>query len=96
MNKESRKLERIFKGVANYRRIEILYLVKNQPGITLAGLSESLKCNLKTLSEHSRKLVYSGLIYKKYQGRQVAHFLSPYGEMIVKHLDQIINKITNS
>jgi predicted transcriptional regulator len=82
--KNSRQLERIFKGIANHRRIAILLLIKNNPGMSLLEISNTLKCNIKTISEHIRKLVISGLVNKKYQGRMVIHNLSPYGEKVIK------------
>lgn len=84
--KDSQKLERIFKGVANHRRIDILNLISKNPGITLDGIAETLDCNFKTISEHSRRLVAAGLINKKYLGKSVTHNLSPYGEKIHKIL----------
>lgn len=79
--KTAKQLERHFKGVANHRRIDILRLIAENEGISLEDVAESLRCNIKTVSEHTRKLVQAGLINKEYQGRAVAHFLSPYGRI---------------
>ena len=84
--KTAKQLERVFKGVANHRRIEIVTLIDKNPGITLFQISERLKSNFKTISEHIRKLVIAGLVDKKYLGRNVAHLLSPYGQKIIKIL----------
>ncbi len=84
--KTSRQLERHFKGVANHRRIDILLIVNNSQGISLDGIAVRLKGNFKTISEHTRKLVQSGLINKKYKGTTVTHFLSPYGQTFVKFI----------
>jgi len=84
--KKSRHLERIFKGVANHWRVEIIFLIKKNPGITLEEISEKLKGNLRTISEHSKKLVNAGLVRKKYQGLFVKHTLSPYGEKMVEFI----------
>ncbi|KKT01250.1 MAG: hypothetical protein UV76_C0001G0008 [Candidatus Nomurabacteria bacterium GW2011_GWA2_43_15] len=51
--KTAKQLERHFKGVANHRRIAILLLVAKNPSITLESISESLDCNIKTISEHT-------------------------------------------
>ena len=77
--KSSKDLEKHFKGLANHRRLDILFLVYKNPGITVDGISEKLDCNFKTISEHTRKLVQAGLVDKKYHGKAVAHVLSPYG-----------------
>ncbi len=81
--KTSKQLERHIKGIANHRRIEILFLVNAVQGITLDEISTELKCNFKTISEHTKKLVLAGLLNKKYQGRKVAHYLSPYGRKLL-------------
>ena len=82
--KDSRKLERIFKGMSNHWRIEILLIVKKNPNISLLNIAQKLNANMKTISEHTKKLVIAGLIKKKYSSREVMHSLSPYGEKIFK------------
>lgn len=84
--KTPRQMEGHMKGVANHRRIEILFLVADSKGIILEEIAEKLRLNLKTASEHTRRLVQAGLIRKNYKGRQVAHELSPYGKTIQKFL----------
>jgi len=84
--KTAKQMERHLKGVANHRRIEILFLVARERGISVEGISDNLHCNFKTISEHIRKLVQAGLIEKKHQGRLVTHRLSPYGRVFVSFL----------
>ena len=81
--KTARQLERHFKGVANHWRIDILLLVANNEGIVLDVIAKTLGGNFKTIAEHIRRLVHAGLVDKKYQGRQVAHSLSPYGKKMI-------------
>ncbi len=78
--KTPKQLERYFKGAANHRRIAILFAVEKNDGITVEGIADELETNFKTTSQHTRSLVQAGLLNKKYQGRQVAHSLSPYGK----------------
>ena len=82
MRKTPKQLERHLKGVANHRRIEIVQILARQEGMTLDAIAEYLQCNIKTISEHTRKLVYAGLVDKRYKGRAVSHTLSPYGRVI--------------
>jgi len=84
--KTAKQMERHFKGLANHWRISILILVGKKSGITLDGIVGELNANFKTISEHTRKLVQSGLLNKKYQGRNVVHSLSPYGEKLVEFI----------
>jgi len=90
--KTSRQLERHFKGIANHRRLDILFLIKSFEGITLDEISQKLRCNLKTVSEHTRRLVQAGLVGKKYAGRSVKHSLTPYGKIF----SNFINTFSNS
>jgi len=77
-------MERHFKGIANHRRLEILLLIDKNNGITLEGIVEALNGNVKTISEHTRRLVQAGLVNKEYRGRTVIHSLSPYGKLFSK------------
>jgi len=86
VRKTSRQLERHLKGVANHRRIDILFLIAEHNGVTLGGIAENLNCNIKTVSEHTRRLVGAGLVNKKYQGQSVGHSLSPYGKIFYRFL----------
>ncbi|MDO8676515.1 MAG: winged helix-turn-helix domain-containing protein [Candidatus Azambacteria bacterium] len=85
--KTSKQLERYFKGAANHRRLSILRLVNKNSGVNLEEIAKILGCNMKTISEHVRRLVQAGLINKKYQGREVAHALSPYGKRFINFID---------
>ena len=84
--KTSKQLERYFKGSANYRRIEILSVINKNDGISLEGIVQILDANIKTISEHTRRLVFAGLLNKKYQGREVTHSLSPYGKKFIEFI----------
>jgi predicted transcriptional regulator len=84
--KTAKQMERHLKGVANHWRIEILFLIAREQGINVEGVSNRLRCNFKTISEHTRRLAQAGLVEKKYKGRMVTHQLSPYGRTFVAFL----------
>lgn len=84
--KGPRKLERHFKGVANHRRIEILLLVAAHEGIVLDDIAAKTKANMKTIAEHTRRLMLAGLIEKAHAGRSVEHSLTPYGRVFVQFI----------
>ena len=84
--KSSRQLERHLKGVSNYRRIGILFLIADNKGITVDNIATKLKCNVKTISGHLLKLEQAGLIRKSSRGNMVPHELSPYGKTIYNFL----------
>ncbi len=78
--KTTKQLERYFKGSANHHRIAIILLLKKYPKLGLDHIAKQLKGNIKTISEHTRRLFLAGLINKKYKGHNVEHSLSPYGK----------------
>lgn len=91
MNKKTKtpkQLERHFKGVANHHRIEIIKLVSESEEISLERIAEESNSNIKTISEHTRRLVQAGLLNKKYFGRAVHHSLSPYGKIFAKFIKE--------
>lgn len=89
--KTAKQMERHLKGVANHRRIEILFLVADEAGISVEGISSRLRCNFKTISEHVRRLTQAGLVEKKYEGNSVKHRLSPYGRIFINFLKLFSN-----
>jgi len=84
--KNSKQLEKHFKGIANHWRVEILLLVSKTDNLTVENIANILECNVKTISEHIKKLTTAGLLYKTYKGREVWHSLSPYGKKFVKFI----------
>ena len=81
---EYKKMERIFKGVANHWRIEIIFLLSSEPELSVIEISDRIKSNFKTTSEHIRKLAISGLLIKRYEGNSVRHKLTERGKSILK------------
>ncbi len=83
---ETRKLEKVVKGFANHRRIQILALLAEQPGLSVLEISDALNVNFKTISEHTRRLALSGLVAKKNMGTEVEHSVSLLGRHVLKFL----------
>lgn len=81
-----RQLERIVKGFSNHRRIQILTLLSSVPELSVGEIAQKLKINLKTASEHIRRLAISGLVLKRNQGKNVRHKLSDRGVVILTFL----------
>ena len=84
--KKPRQLERIVKGFANHRRIEILILLEKTPELSLIEISDELRINFKTASEHIRRIVIAGLVMKRNVGSSVHHALTSDGKLILKFL----------
>ena len=89
--KTLKTLERHFKGVASHRRLQILLYVARHPDATVEILTEQLKCNFRTTSSHTQRLVTAGLLEKHYRGRGVLHTLTPYGVRFVSFINEFGN-----
>jgi DNA-binding transcriptional ArsR family regulator len=81
-----RHLERIIKGASNHRRIQIMDLLSAYPELSVSEIATRLKINLKTASEHIRRLTISGLVLKRNQAQSVRHKLTDRGFAILKFL----------
>lgn len=81
-----RYLEKIVKGFANHRRIQVLTLLERMPELSVLEISETLDVNFKTISEHIRRLAIAGLVMKRNEGNNVRHALSATGKSILKFL----------
>jgi Mn-dependent DtxR family transcriptional regulator len=82
----TKRLQGIVKGFANHRRIEIMDLLETNSGLSVTDISDRLKVNLKTISEHTRRLTSAGLVEKRYKGAAVLNTLTPLGLIILKFL----------
>lgn len=82
----TRSLERIVKGFANHRRIEIIDLLGREPELSVDEVATKLKINTKTASEHIRRLAIAGLVLKRSDGSFVRHKLTTRAQNILKFL----------
>ncbi len=78
-----RKIERVVKGFANHRRIQILDLLNKEPELSVEDVAEKLRIGYENASDHIRKLAIAGLVMKRNQGNSVRHKLTPRAESIL-------------
>ena len=83
MSLHYKKIEKIVKGFANHRRIQILELLEKTPNLSVDDISQNLNVVFFTISDHIRKLADAGLVDKKYKGRFVLHNLTKRGKSIL-------------
>ena len=83
LSTESRKLERIIKGFASHRRLQILELLSRQPELSVLDISERLQMGYENASDHVRKMAVAGLLLKRNEGPAVRHKLTPRAESIL-------------
>jgi DNA-binding transcriptional ArsR family regulator len=75
--RKSDKQERVFKALADYRRREILDLLKNEPRTTGDLCSRFRSLDRCTVMQHLRVLENADLVIVKRQGRQRWNYINP-------------------
>ena len=78
-----RKIERVVKGFASHRRLEILALLKREPELSVEEIADTLKIGYQNSSDHIRKLAIDGLVMKRSDGNSIRHKLTPRAESIL-------------
>ena len=81
-----RELEKIIRGVANHRRIQIIETLNRKPELSVFDISNELEVNYKTIAEHIRRLTITGLVMKRNEGSAVRHALTARGKSILMFL----------
>lgn len=81
--KSYRQMERIIKGFANHRRLEMLNLLQREPELSVTDISGRLAIGYENASDHVRKLAIAGLVLKRSDGSAVRHKLTPRAESIL-------------
>jgi len=82
--KRYRELERILKGTASHRRIQMLDLLDKQTELSVTDIADHLSIDFRTGSEHLRKLSIAGLVMKRHEGAAVRHALTWRGKEVLK------------
>ena len=83
MNLQYKKIEKIVKGFANHRRLQILELLGKTGSLSVDDIAQNLDANFVTISDHVRKLSDAGLVYKHYQGRFVINSITKAGKHVL-------------
>jgi len=84
--KNLEKIELVAKGIANKRRIAILFLLVREPKLDLELIAGRLNFGYKSTAEHLRKMHLAGLIEKEYEGSYVLHATTNRGKKIAAFL----------
>jgi len=82
--KKPRELERVVKGFANHRRIEIMLLLDKKPELSVYDIAEELKIDFRTASQHLSRLAVAGLVMKRNDASSVRHALTNRGKLILQ------------
>ena len=91
MNKKNnfRTLERLVRGFANHKRMEILELIKERPELSVTEIAEAIRMNIKTAADHIRRLTIAGMLLKKGDGAAVRHKLTDRAEHVLRFLKSL-------
>ena len=77
-----RRLERIVKGFANHRRLQILDLLRREPELSVEEISERLGIGYVNASDHVRKLAIAKPRLEAQRGeRRAAQAYAPRGNL---------------
>lgn len=86
---KEKELERVFKALANKRRLSILIFLKKKiglNGVDVGGISEHIKLSYKSTSKHLSVLVGADILDREQSGLQVFYCIN-------KEAPEIVNKI---
>ena len=86
MSRTPRQLERVVKGFANHRRVQIMSLLETEPELSVSGISSRLNTDISTASAHVIRLTTAGLVLERSEGRRVRHRLTRRAEWILTFL----------
>lgn len=86
MRTDYRYLERLARGVGNHRRIQILELLQTGGELDVISIARRLNINMKTASEHARRLFLAGHVHKRNKGASVLHSVTPQGAAFLDFL----------
>lgn len=84
--KTYRELERMVRGFANHRRIQIMEILKKKPEMSVDEIATFLDISYKTVADHVRRLAIAGLVLKRNQDVSVRHRLTDRAAYILKFL----------
>ena len=87
--KKFNQIEYIVKGFANKRRIEIIFLLKKKPELSVKEISDAINMDYKNTSAHLLKMMATGLVAKRNTQRDVRHKLTNKGEKVFEFLKSI-------
>lgn len=87
--KSDRQLEQVVRGFSNHKRIAIMRLLVQEPGVSVSEISRRVRSNYQTTADHVRRLHRAGLIHKRQPGPAQQHEVSDRGKAVLKFLNAV-------
>jgi len=84
-----RKLERLVRGFANHRRLQIMDLLKRKSELSVFEIADELNINFKNTAQHLQKLAAAGLVLKRSFGSAVHHKLTSRALAVLNFLKKL-------
>jgi predicted ArsR family transcriptional regulator len=81
--KNTHEFEKLFKGAANHRRMQILFLLERRSDLSVLDITDEVKSDFQNVAEHLRKLSHSGLVAKRRKGHAVGHSLTELAQKLL-------------
>ena len=85
-----KELEKIYKALANRRRLEIIKFIKKQREASVGQIAEHLKLSFKSTSRHLAILRGADILEKEQKGLIAFYSLNGDAHLAVKHLLTIV------
>ncbi|HNW09494.1 MAG TPA: winged helix-turn-helix domain-containing protein [bacterium] len=86
----NRQAEKIYKTLANQRRIAIIVYLNKKPKATVGQIADQLKLSLKATSKHLQLLKANGLVDSEHISSQQYYFLMDKNNVFIKHLLSLV------
>lgn len=86
----NRQAEKIYKTLANQRRIAIIVYLNKKPKATVGQIADQLKLSLKATSKHLQLLKANGLADSEHISSQQYYFLTDKNNVFIKHLLSLV------
>lgn len=85
-----KEVEKLFKAVANKRRLQILAFLKKEGEATVGIIAEQIKLSFKSTSRHLAVLFSAGIVEKDQRGLEVYYSLAVSRHSIIRHTLSIL------
>ncbi len=79
-----RRMERAIKGFANFRRLQILELLKQRPELSVIEIADELGMGYMNASDHLRKMAITGLLLKRRATNETHHKLTDFASDVLE------------
>lgn len=88
-----RSIEKLYKAVANKRRLVILQILSRQSGLSVMDLAAKLKLTFRSTSKHLQLLAAEGLVEPKSSGKFVLYQISSELELAQRRVLELTLKL---